>query len=296
MTKEGDQVAVDANPPARQRWISLPLYIGAILVASGAAHLAWLVATNAAWEGPLSPRKPALFGLSAGVTVWSIVWVLTKLHPQPWDRLFAGAMAGGLLAEVSLITLQYWRGVPSHFNRSTFFDTTLETSMLALIVAVTVGIFWLSWRSLRLPPIEKAFAVALRGGLWLLTISCVLGIGVTILGEMNLAEGKPPEIWGPAGVLKYPHGVALHAIQTLPLLAWLLVRLRAPDGARVVRAAVWAHVFLLGAALWQTLRGRARFDGDWLGLTLYGLAGLVILAAVASSRRMRSNRYSSDRP
>ncbi len=78
----------------------------------------------------------------------------------------------------------------------------------------------------RLPPMYGSCAIALRGGLWLLTLSCGLGIMVTITGELNLAAGKRPEVWGPAGVLKYPHGAALHAIQTLPILSWLLHKLR----------------------------------------------------------------------
>ncbi len=258
------------------------LWIAAVLIVSGCLHLVWLVLTGADWNGPLSLRKPALFGISAGLTTWSIAWVMTKLYPHRLDRLAAGAMAGSLLLEVGLITMQQWRGVPSHFNHTTPFDSTVEAIMLGLILFVTAGIGWLTLRSFRLPPMDRSCAMALRGGLWLLTLSCGLGIMVTILGAQNLAAGKPPEAWGPAGVLKYPHGAALHAIQTLPMLSWLLRNMRVHDPTRLVSAALASQVLFLVHALWQTFQGRARFDFDWVGGLTFVAAGLLILAPMAA--------------
>jgi hypothetical protein len=255
--------------------------MGALLFFSGIFHLAWMVLTGADWNGPLSLRKPGLFGVSAGLTVWSIAWVMTKLHPHRLDRWLAGALAGGLLLEVGLITLQHWRGVPSHFNRTTTFDAAVEAIMLGLILLVTAGIVWLTLRTCWLPAMDPATAIALRGGMWLLTLSCGLGIVITILGERNLAAGKLPEIWGPAGVLKYPHGAALHAIQTLPILAWLLHQLRVSKSAGLIQAALWSQVLFLVHAFWQTMHGRARFDLDWIGGAIFLVAGLLIFAPLA---------------
>jgi hypothetical protein len=255
--------------------------MGALLLGSGTFHLAWMVLTGADWNGPLSLRKPGLFGVSAGLTVWSIAWVMTKLHPHRLDRWLAGALAGGLLLEVGLITLQHWRGVPSHFNRTTTFDAAVEAIMLGLILLVTAGIVWLTLRTCWLPAMDPATAIALRGGMWLLTLSCGLGIVITILGERNLAAGKLPEIWGPAGVLKYPHGAALHAIQTLPILAWLLHQLRVSKSAGLIQAALWSQVLFLVHAFWQTMHGRARFDLDWIGGAIFLVAGLLIFAPLA---------------
>lgn len=258
------------------------LWAGALLVGSGLLHFAWMAATGADWDDPLSPRKPALFGVSAGLTAWSIAWAMTKLVPRRRDRLLAGAMAGALLIEVGLITLQQWRGVPSHFNRATTFDAAVEAIMLGLILAVTAGIAWMTIRSIRLPPIDEATAIALRGGLALLTLSCGLGILITILGELNLKAGDSPETWGRARVLKYPHGAALHAIQTLPLLAWASRKLGVANPARLVGAALWAHVLFLLHAFWQTSNGRARFDLDWVGGAALAGAGILILFPIAA--------------
>jgi hypothetical protein len=257
-------------------------WIAATLIVSGLFHLVWLMLTGADWNGPMSLRKPGLFGVSAGLTAWSIAWVMTKLYPHRLDRLIACVMAGGLLLEVGLITVQQWRGVPSHFNRTTAFDATIEAVMLGLILLVTAGIVWLTLRSFRLPPMDGSCAIALRGGLWLLTASCGLGIMVTILGEMNFAAGKLPEIWGPAGVLKYPHGAALHAIQTLPMLSWLLHKLRVSKPVWLVLAALGSQVLFLVQALWQTILGRARFDFDWVGGAIFVAAGLLLLAPITA--------------
>ena len=250
---------------------------GALLVASGLLHLLWMWGTNSEWSGPLSPRKPALFGVSGGLTIWSIVWSVKQCTPFRYDKIFARLMAGGLLAEVGLITVQYWRGVPSHFNRTTTLDICVESTMLLLILLVTLGLAWLCWRSFWLVPMPQARSIAIRAGLWLLLVSCGLGFMTTILGEVNIANGRSPEIWGRAGVLKYPHGAALHAIQTLPIVAAILQWLQVSRAERIVRHVAFSHVFFLGYAIWQTLVGRSRFDVDLVGGVLLLVSVLLLV-------------------
>lgn len=249
--------------------------VAAILMISGLLHLAWLWRTGAEWEGPLSLRKPALFGISGGMTVFSISWVLTKLTPNRFDRLFANTMAFGLLLEVGLITIQQWRGVASHFNRSTNFDALIELTMLVLISIVTMGICWLAIRSIFLPEMPDETQLAIRSGLWLLVAACALGFIASFLGELSAASGKSPTIWGPAGVLKYPHGAALHAIQLLPMTAWLMNRLRVRHVVRQLSFILAGQILFLCQALWQTFQGRSRLDIDWVGGGLLVFAGLL---------------------
>ncbi len=255
---------------------------GSLLVASGLFHLLWMWFTNAEWSGPLSPRKPGLFGVSGGLTIWSIAWGVKQCRPYRYDRLFARLMAGSLFAEVGLITLQYWRGVPSHFNRSTTFDFYIEITMMVLIFLVTLGVAWLCSRSFRLVRMPRARSIAIRAGLGLLLISCGLGFMTTVLGEVNLERGRSPEIWGRAGVLKFPHGAALHAIQTLPMVAALLQWLRVSHAGVIVLQVAASHVFFLGYAIWQTLGGRSRSDIDIVGgvLLLVSLTLLLIPCAM----------------
>ena len=251
------------------------LWISAILIGSGAFHLAKLGFDGADWAGPLSLRKPALFGISGGLTTWSIAWLMTQLRPRRHDRALANALAMGLFIEVALITIQYWRGVGSHFNHATTIDAAVETAMLGLILAVTLGIFYLTFRTFRLRAIEPAMAIAVRGGMGLLSLSCGLGILTTVLGEVSLASGTSYELWGRAGILKFPHGVALHAIQLLPVVAWFVHWLRLSSPVRLIQALLASQVFFLIYAVWQTSQGRDRFDWDAIGGLLLSIAVLL---------------------
>ncbi|MDX1963335.1 MAG: hypothetical protein SFX18_09290 [Pirellulales bacterium] len=251
--------------------------IGAVLILGGLLHLAiWLVG-GYDWEGAVSPRKPALFGISAGVTVWSLAWVMSKLPTRTGDRCWSVIMPLCLFVEVALITLQYWRGVPSHFNHATPLDTGIESAMLALIAIVTLGIGWLAWRSCQPLSLDPAMELALRAGLWYLLFSCILGFVITAIGQANIQRGSPPEIYGSAGVLKYPHGVALHAIQIFPAVAWVLRRWQVPRRKEILAALVVAQGLLLVQAVWTTALGRSRLDLDLYGGTLLLLAGLCLV-------------------
>src|SRR5690348_18278875 len=92
----------------------LPYTIAAALVASGLFHLAVYAVDGGPWEGPVSWRKPVTFGLSFGITLASIAWVSTfvALSSVPGSGL--GLFVAASVAEVALITVQLWRGVPSH--------------------------------------------------------------------------------------------------------------------------------------------------------------------------------------
>jgi len=250
----------------------LAIFLGILLVASGCVHLALFAIQGTTWKGPLSLRKPALFGISGGLTIWSIAWLMTQLLPKKSDRFLASSLAIGLFIEVTLITVQTWRGVASHFNRATSIDAAIEFAMLGLILIVSCGIVYLSFRTFRLRNIDPAMVIAIRGGMWLLTLSCGLGILTSILGEISISAGRSYELWGGAGVLKFPHGVALHAIQMLPAIAWMARSLGVSGAVRIMQSALASQVLFLVYAIWQTIQGRDRFDWDTVGGSILGVA------------------------
>ena len=259
------------------------MFVTALLIVSGLVHLGLLAVQGASWEGPISPRKPALFGISGGLTTWSIAWLMTQLKPKKYDCALSNAISVCLLIEVALITLQFWRGVPSHFNASTLVDAAIEYSMLGLILAVTMAIVYLAFRTLWLRAMEPSMALAIRGGMWLVALSCGLGVLTTVFGEWSVARGNSSELWGKAGVLKFPHGVALHAIQYFPIAAWVAQSLRVKNPYRVLQALLFAQVLFLFYAIWQTSQGRSRFDFDWVGGILLGITTLSGMLALATT-------------
>lgn len=260
------------------------------LLASGGLHLLLWSTGEQAWEGPISFRKPALFGISTGLTLWSCLWVSHLLRPSKWLHWSTFILTSALLVEVGLITLQAWRGEPSHFNRRTQFDASIETTLLILITVASLIIFWLNALVLRRDELKSLAApmrLAVRAGLSLLSISCLLGFVITSIGTQQVAAGIAPETFQPRGVLKFPHGAALHAIQTLVLLAWCASRI----GSRWPQAVVWfaivAHLLGLIFAMLQTFRGRSRFELDppASALLAAAIASLLISTILLTYRR-----------
>lgn len=241
-----------------------PLFqIGAILVASGLAHLAIWAVTGGPWEGPVTWRKPILFGISGGLTALSTGWAWAQLPWRKGDRWLAAATAWALLVEVALIDLQAWRGVASHFNRSTPLDSFLYDAMGGLILFVTLVAIDLTIRFFRQPTaLPPDMLLAARAGLVFLVWSCLLGIWVSVNGDMRMERGLEPEGFGAAGVPKFPHGAVIHAIQWLPLLAWAsrAAGLSAPWRVQFIALATLGTALVGGYALVQTLQGRSRFD------------------------------------
>ena len=179
----------------------------------------------------------------------------------------------------NVIDLQRWRGVASHFNRDTPFDSIAYDVMTWLILGVTLVIGDLTLRSLvQRPRLPADMRLAARAGLGLLAISCLLGIWAGAAGETRRAAGLPPETLHAAGVLKFPHGAALHTLQWLPLLAWAARRAGVEEHVRVRLVAVAAAGnALFGCyALAQTLLGRGRFDMTPLTAAMLAVAVAMI--------------------
>ena len=261
-----------------------PLFqIGMILVASGLLHAAIWAVTGGPWEGPVTWRKPILFGISGGLTALSMGWAWAQL-PQRWaDRWLAAATAWALLVEVALIDLQAWRGVASHFNRSTPLDSFLYDAMGGLILFVTLVAIDLTIRFFRQrTALAPDMLLAARSGLVFLVISCLLGIWVSVHGDLRMAEGLAPETFGKAGVPKFPHGAVIHALQWLPLLAWTARRAGLPEPRRLglLRLATVGTALVGGYALAQTLAGRARLDATIITAPILA-AGIACLAVPA---------------
>jgi hypothetical protein len=263
----------------------------ATLLISGAIHLPCLVMFGQSWEDPASFRKPILFGLSTGLTLWSLLHCLDLLRPRRGDRFLSAGLSLSLLVEVLLITVQAWRHRPSHFNRSTALDATIETSMGMLIAFASSIVLLITLRAWLPHAWKHAHAghhgtsatmqLALRWGLVFLTLSCVLGFVITQIGHYNQLVGRPPEIWPARGILKFPHGAALHAIQTLAIFAWWMNRWSTKQPVMAMQCAVAAHAAWLAYATLQTFRGYGRWEWDSWGLPALLASIACTLAAIA---------------
>jgi hypothetical protein len=286
------------------RWASAPVYqrllygLGAAMLASGACHAVVFLVDGGPWHGAVSWRKPIVFGWSFGVTCWSLAWITSFLPRHRWRQwLLAGTFAVGATGDVVLITMQRWRGVPSHFNDATPFDAAVLMGMAVSVglvaTAIVVLTVW-SFVSLRAP---ASVALAIRAGLLLLVAGQALGGAIVANGDRMLDAGGDPATFGAAGAMKVPHSVALHAVQVLPVLALLIAFSPWTERRRrwLVRVGVAGYAGLTAVSVLQTYGGRAPLDlapvrGGLLVGSLLLLAGafaaaltLVCVNAVSTS-------------
>jgi hypothetical protein len=198
--------------------------VGALLLVSGLIHLAVLALGGGTWMGPLSLRKPTTFGLSFGLTLMTIAWTSSFVRFGDRTRaMLLGIFTAACVIETALVSLQAWRGVPSHFNMQTTFDG-LVTRMLAaggITLVVIIAVMTLaSFRST--PTLPAGLRMAIRIGFGALFSSMVVGALMIARGIVLVVAGDPQAAYATGGALKPTHAVTMHAILVLPFLAWLL--------------------------------------------------------------------------
>jgi hypothetical protein len=266
--------------------------VGGTLILVGLAHLAaWLV-LGGAWQGPVSLRKPTTFGISFGLTTITLAWITGHLQITERTRwLLLGPLAAADTTEVAWVAVQRWRGVASHFNFATPLDTALflaGAAAIAVTVTVIVAVTVLSFWRLRAAP---SMVVAVRAGLLILLVAQGVGGWIIGRGVGPASDGVTSGLttFGAAGVMKLPHAVAMHAIQVLPGLAWLLGFAALPERRRLglVWAATTGYGALVAVSLAQTAAGLAPLDLgvatavlSLLGVVLLGMAFLAALLAL----------------
>jgi hypothetical protein len=244
----------DAPPVAR-----IAYCVGALLFASGLAHLAVLIATGGAWQGPRSLRKPATFGLSFGLTLITIVWVASFIRLGRAARIvLLGMFMVGCVLETALISMQAWRGVPSHFNVETPFDASVTGFLAGGGVILVVVILTLTITAFRSNPrVPVSLTMGVRIGL--LTLCASLTVGALMIAKgMTLARGGNPEAaYATGGALKPTHGALMHGVLLLPLFAWLLTFTDWSERRRlvVVSIASCAYVGIAAAVAVGNLAG-----------------------------------------
>ncbi|MFB7247508.1 hypothetical protein CW362_31010 [Streptomyces populi] len=214
---------------------------GALLVLSGLLHLLVLAVDGGPWDGPVSWRKPVTFGLSFGLTLVAVTWVTSYV------RMAAGPRAALLLVfaadcvvEVGGITLQAWRGVPSHLDMETGFDTAVSMTLAVgggVLVVVLTAFAVASFRSRPAGPAGMPLAV--RSGFAILLVALASGAVMIARGVILTRTGHQEAAYHSTAPLKPLHGVSLHAVLVLPALAWLLSRTDRSEAARE-RIVLWA--------------------------------------------------------
>jgi Domain of unknown function (DUF4281) len=252
--------------------------------------------------------KPAKFGLSVALASPVLAWIMGQMGGagRRGLRIAGGIVTATLALELVIITAQAARGVASHFNNAAPIDTVLFA-----VMGASITVFWFAEAYLALRAFRQAFASPPR------TWAIRLGLATTLLGGSvgflmprptpaqlaSLRAGQPTAQLGAhavgvpdggpglpvtgwttrGGDLRVPHFLGLHALQALPLFAWMLERRRRRGPAAQARSviaagAAWTGLVLV--TLWQALRGQPLVAPD---LATVAAAGLVIVTAIAVS-------------
>lgn len=265
--------------------------LAAVLVLSGLVHLGILVVSGDSWSGPLSWRKPATFGLSFGLTLATITWVsgFVALRDRSRRRLlvtFAAACAG----EVLVITLQRWRGLPSHFIPDGAPGPLLNGlagagAAVGAVVLVTTSVLLTVAAFRPAPDTPPSLRLAVRAGLVSFLVALAVGALMLARGLVLTRSGDVAAAFAFSGGFKAGHAATMHGILVLPLLARLLARTDRDEAYRtsVVRVAVVGYVLFAGVVVVECVAGIDPLSPGAavapVVATVLALAGVAVLAA-----------------
>ncbi|WP_173526419.1 hypothetical protein [Nonomuraea antri] len=259
--------------------------IGVLLLLAGLAHLGVLAVAGGPWDGPVSWRKPFTFGVSFGLSVLTLAWVARWLPLRPRARgLLVGAFTVASVLEVTLISLQAWRGVPSHFNMETGLDTLVSRGLagaggvlIAVVVAMTIAAFRPN------PAVPPSVRLAVRAGFATLLAAMAVGGVMIARGVIAVTTGDQRLAYTIGTSMKPAHAVLMHGVLLLPALAWLLSHTRRAerDRVRLVRLATWTYVAVAGAVSVLALAGYAPISPSTASVLCAGaVSGLGVGALV----------------
>jgi hypothetical protein len=249
--------------------------IAAVLFASGLAHLGVQAVVGGPWDGPVSWRKPADFGVAFGLTLWAVAWASSYLRVRP---IVLAGFAAASVVEVVAISVQAWRGVPSHFNTTTSLDAAFAISAAAggaVIIVTTLFLLRASFRRLTAPP---GMPLALRVGFASLLVGLAVGAVMIAIGTSTARTVSLDAAYTAAVVLVPAHAAAMQGILALPILAWLTGFTPWPASvrSRVTVVGTVGYLVCAGAIVLESFLGFNAFDP----LTA-PVAGTVIAAAGA---------------
>lgn len=273
-------------------WNKILLFAGIFLILLGIIHVPIQFLNPRDWESPIGWRKPILFGISTGITLVSLAWVVSQTLEK--QRLIAWLLSSLAVVEVFIITVQTWREVPAHFNNGEFFDKFLANSIDAMLIVITLSIFYLTFVCFtkKFAIEDEDYGFSMRWGMLFLAISCVFGFGVAIYGNAMLESGNSPEVIAPNGVPKFVHGIALHALQVFPFWVFVMrkIGIKLENRLKSLRFSSITFFLVTFYALWQTLNGFGRFEINFGGIIILicvVISGFIALFYIIPIRKMK---------
>jgi hypothetical protein len=178
--------------------------------------------------------KPFKFAISIAV-YFGTMTIFVKYMPQDYfskkrGRLLTVTPVATALFEMVYIAIQAALGEPSHYNRETSFNATMYTLMGLGATAMVAALLWMGVSIARNNKLSNPMVLAIVIGL---VLTFLLGGGFgTYLGNhpghwVGGISDDANGIWlfkwaRDGGDLRIAHFFGMHAMQVIPLFAWLL--------------------------------------------------------------------------
>jgi hypothetical protein len=281
---------------------------GTILFLTMVVHIVALAITGGPVTGPVSLRKPADFAETGWLLTWSVALILPRLQARAWQGAFVAAatiLFG--VGETTVMAIQAWRGVPSHYN----FSTPLDAALMRGGAAGTAGVFLIGVIVLLVVAARSGDVASARlgvlAGIVVLLVGCAIGFvmisnnsGVyqgsvgggfarqeaAYLGPDAATVGKEYLLIRPAthgGDLVLLHAIGVHGLVLLAVPAVLLTRttVTAARQLRLTAAAVASVGVAMALLLVQALRQRPLDQLPPIALATLAICMIVLSAVYA---------------
>jgi hypothetical protein len=227
--------------------------------------------------------KPFKFSVSSLIFIGSILYFLKYIPNKKFIIVSNKIVSYGLMIELIIIYLQVFRGRMSHFNNQTIEDMILFQIMAITIVCVWLGFGVYAWKLFKTS--EYADDMIFKGiqvGVIITFLTMPFAftmpqpsktqlqeiiknksqigliVGSHTVNEKDPSQTYPLTGWAKTGGdLRIAHFLGLHAIQILPILAFLLngINLSIPNKKRLLSITGLFYFLIVVLTLVRALKG-----------------------------------------
>lgn len=304
--------ALIARPSTTVRLHRPLVFLAGLMTVLALVSLAGLLVDGRTVNGAAVWLKPFKFAVSFALYGATLAWMLRLVRRGRWIAWWSATVAAvATAAEVGAIVSQAARGRASHFNVATPYDTAVYDLMGQLALVIWLSTFVLAVVVFVQRHADRAALWAMRWGMVVSLAGMLVGVkmaqptaaqqrvvdaggaltvsGAHAVGAPDDGPSMPVTGWATTGGdLRIAHFVGLHALQALPLLAWLLTilarrysRLAVPAvRVRLVAVGAFGYAGLVALLVWQALRGQALLQPDVR--TVLAAAGLIAVVGLAA--------------
>jgi hypothetical protein len=186
--------------------------------------------------------------------------------------------------EVVVISVQAWRGVPSHFNTTTPVNAAFAFSAAAggaVIIVTTLALLRAAFRPAAAAPGQR---LAVQVGLGSLLVGLVIGAIMIAIGTAEARTVSLDAAYDAAVVLVPAHAAAIQGILVLPILARLTGFTTWPSSTRTRVTALGCAGYLVcaGTIVLESFLGIDGFNptsAPVVGTTIAALGAAVLVGA-----------------